>query len=171
MVSFHPGPLFWLGFLQGSVLGPLLFLIYINDITTAVQSSEVRLFADDTILYVFIDNPVRSAQALNDDLLRIDEWANQWLVRFSAPKTKTMIISKKKKQPICPPLVMNGAVLQEVKSHKHLGVTLSDNLSWNAHVEDLVINAGKCLDVLNALKYKLDRSTLEKLYFAFIRST
>ena len=65
---------------------------------------------------------------------------------------------------------MDGTILHEVKSHKHLGVTISDKLAWNAHIEGIIINASKCLDVLNALKYKLDRCTLEKLYFAFIRS-
>ena len=83
---------------QGSVLGPLLFLIYINDITFEAQSAEIRLFADDTILYLFVDNPVASAQALNEDLERMNNWASQWLVKFSPHKTKTMNISKKKKQ-------------------------------------------------------------------------
>ena len=155
---------------QGSVLGPLLFLIYINDITDEVESSEVRLFADDTILYIFIDNPVQSALALNSDLQKISKWADNWLIRFSAPKTKTMTISKKKNLQKGPPLIMDGTPLQEVNAYKHLGVTLSSNLSWNAHIEDLAVRAGQCVDVLNALKYKLDRCTLEKLYFAFVRS-
>ncbi len=155
---------------QGSVLGPLLFLIYINDITFEAQSAEIRLFADDTILYLFVDNPVESAQALNDDLERINNWASQWLVKFSPSKTKTMTLSKKKKPIVAPPLIMNGTVLNNVASHKHLGVTFSKNLSWQEHIEDLATNAGRCLDILNALKYKLDRATLEKLYFAFVRS-
>ena len=155
---------------QGSVLGPLLFLIYINDITDEAQSSEIRLFADDTILYILVDNPVTSAAALNDDLKRIGTWASKWLVRFSAPKTKTMYISKKKQQALKPQLKMSGTALDEVESFKHLGVTISKDLSWHQHIENLATTAGKCLDILNALKYKLDRTTLEKLYFVFIRS-
>ena len=155
---------------QGSVLGPLLFLIYINDITSEVQSSEVRLFADDTILYIFIDNPIQSAQALNDDLARISQWAREWLVKFSAPKTKTMTISRKRKHQHAPPLIMNNVTLDEVPSYKHLGVKISNNLLWNEHIEETVVNAGKCMDILHALKHKLDRSTLEKLYVAFVRS-
>ena len=155
---------------QGSVLGPLLFLIYINDITEEAQSSEIRLFADDTILYILVDNPVVSAAALNDDLDRISKWAAKWLVRFSAPKTKTMLISKKKKIVPNPPLVMNNIILEEVKEYKHLGVIMSNDLLWNKHIENLATGAGKCLDILNALKYKLDRATLEKLYKSFIRS-
>ena len=155
---------------QGSVLGPLMFLIYINDITDEAKSSEIRLFADDTILYILVDNPITTAAALNDDLKRISTWASKWLVKFSAPKTKSMYISKKKQQAIKPPLTMSGTVLEEVTSYKHLGVTISKDLSWHQHIENLATTAGKCLDILNALKYKLDRTTLEKLYFAFIRS-
>ena len=155
---------------QGSVLGPLLFLIYINDITEEAHTSEIRLFADDTILYILADNPIASAAALNNDLKRISKWAEKWLVKFSAPKTKSMLITKKRLPAVAPPLVMNGSVLEEVDTFKHLGVTLSKDLFWNKHIENLATTAGKCLDILNALKYKLDRVTLEKLYVAFIRS-
>ena len=111
-----------------------------------------------------------SAQALNDDLERISTWADHWLVNFSAPKTKTMKISKKKKQHISPPIFMNGTQVDEVKSHKHLGIIFSNNLTWKDHIEELVMSVGKSLDILNALKYKIDRVILEKLYFAFVRS-
>ena len=78
---------------QGSVLGPLLFLVYINNITLVPESSEVRLFADDTILYMFVENPVLNAEAFNCDLDLINEWAHWWLINFSPHKTKSMIIS------------------------------------------------------------------------------
>ena len=65
---------------------------------------------------------------------------------------------------------MGGSVLEEVDSYKHLGVTLSNDLTWTKHIENIATNAGKCLDILNALKYKLDRYTLEKLYKSFVRS-
>lgn len=155
---------------QGSVLGPLLFLIYINDITFATQSSEIRLFADDTILYLYVDNPVSNARALNNDLDLISKWASEWLIKFSPAKTKSMIMTKKKHKLNYPPLEMGGTKLENVECHKHLGVSISKDLSWNEHIENIVVNAGKCLDVLNALKFKLNRKTLETLYFAFIRS-
>ena len=155
---------------QGSVLGPLLFLVYINDITSVAESAEVRLFADDTILYLFIDDPVHNAESLNRDLEHLSAWASQWLVKFSPSKTKTMIMSHKRKHEHHPPLMMDGATLDNVASHKHLGVTLSKNLTWDEHIEDIVIKTNQCLNVLNALKYKLDRHTLNKLYIAFIRS-
>jgi len=153
---------------QGSVLGPLLFLIYINDITNVIQS-EVRLFADDTILYVYVDNPVESAKALNSDLENMTKWADQWLVKFSPPKTVTLNITKKKKKLCKPPLVMDNSILKEVKSHKHLGITFSNDLSWKEHIETISISANQCLDVLNALKFKIDRSSLERLYFSYVR--
>ena len=154
---------------QGSVLGPLLFLIYINDITSVIQS-EVRLFADDTVLYIDVEDPTACANLLNTDLANMTDWANQWLVQFSPPKTVTLNISKKRKKLHKPPLIMDNTVIKEVKSHKHLGVTLSHDLGWKEHIESICISANQCLDVLNAFKYKLDRATLERLYFSYVRS-
>ena len=139
--------------------------------TFQVQSSEVRLFADDTILYVIADNPSDSVDALNSDLLNIQAWADQWLVKFSPPKTKSLTISKKKKDdPDPPPLIFGNTQVTEVTDHKHLGVTLTNDLSWGSHIENIVSSAGKCLDVLNALKHLLDRKTLEQVYKSFVRS-
>ena len=80
----------------------------------------------------------------------------------------TMIISRKRKGTNFPTLSMNNEKLEEVQSYK--GVTFTKTLNWDEHIENLMVKSNHCLDVLNALKYKSDRNTLEKLYFAFIQS-
>ena len=71
---------------QGSVLGPLLFLVYINDNTKEVKSN-IRLFADETTLFLNADSKDAVAETLNDDLANVEKWAKQWLVTFSPSKT------------------------------------------------------------------------------------
>ena len=127
------------------------------------------MFADDTILYIIVDNPSDSVDSLNDDLDRVTEWASQWIVKFSPSKTKAMLVSKNKSD-VPPPIYMEGSIIEEVTSHKHLGVTLTRELTWREHIDNIVANASKSLDILSALKYRLDRTTLERLYFAFVRS-
>ena len=79
---------------QGSILDPLLFLLYINDIVNDI-GSHIRLFADDTSLYIVVENPDDAAELLNADLRKITTWAEQWLVTFNPPKTESMLISRK----------------------------------------------------------------------------
>ena len=82
---------------QGSVLGPLLFLIYINDLTENLESCPF-IFADDTILFEVADNPIDSAQLLNDDLTNISRWSDQWLVTMNPSKTSSMTFRIKEKE-------------------------------------------------------------------------
>ena len=157
---------------QGSVLGPLLFLIYINDIVNGVNSN-IRLFADDTTLYISVDDPnnvtnaTDAATQLNDDMITIKSWADQWLVTFNPTKTKTMTITNKKVEH--PPLYFDNTELKSVKEHKHLGLTFKSNLSWSSHTSEIVQNGSKMCDVLKKFKYQIDRKSLETIYFSFIR--
>ena len=154
---------------QGSVLGPLLFLVYINDITSVVNSN-IRLFADDTTIFVEVDNPDVAAATLNSDLRNMSSWAKRWLIKFSPPKTQSMIISNKHEVQH-PPLFLDGTRIEHVTSHKHLGITISNNLKWDDHVSSIVTKAGQRVDVLSRLMYKIDRHSLNILYTTFIRPT
>ena len=103
---------------QGSILGPLLFLIYFNNIVDDIHSC-IRLFADDTSLYIIDDNPIQAAETLNTDLAKIHAWASKWLVTFNPSKSESIILSRKTNKPLHPPLIMDQQVINEVTSHKH----------------------------------------------------
>ena len=113
---------------QGSILGPLLFLIYINDIIDAIHS-HIRLFADDTSLYLIGDEPCVAATQLNSDLAKIHMWAGRWLVKFDPAKPEAIVISRKTNKPYYPPLKMNDQPIKEVTtySHKYLGIFFSND--------------------------------------------
>ena len=83
-------------FPQGSVLGPLMFLVYINDIVNEINAS-VRLFADDTSLYIIVDNPNTAAVTLNNDLEHITKWGKTWQVDFNPSKTSQCLSQEKTK--------------------------------------------------------------------------
>ena len=153
---------------QGSILGPLLFLIYINDIVNGITSS-IRLFADDTSLYIVVDNPVTAAHLLNTDLDTISKWAADWLVDFNPAKTTSLLITRKLQPQLHPPLEMNSITLKEASTHKHLGITFSSSCTWSEHINNITDTAWKRLNIIRALKFKISRLALEKLYTAYVR--
>ena len=156
---------------QGSVLGPMLFLVFINDITLTVSNCNIRLFADDTCLFLEVSNREDCKSLLNEDLRNIDSWSNQWLIKFSAEKTKALTVSNKRDAHLNLPLSFKGQNIEEVSSHTYLGVVISNSLKWTAHVSDVASKARKKLSLMLPLKYKLDRKSLEIMYNSFVRSS
>ncbi len=151
---------------QGSVLGPLLFLIYINDIADDIQCL-VRLFADDSSLMYSSNDKHDIEQRLNSDLDVLNQWANSWLINFNPQKTEFMIFSfRHDNTPI--DLVFNNQHIQCVDSHKHLGVTLSSDNKWSCHIDNICKSASKQIFVLRKLKYVLNRQNLNRIYLAYI---
>ena len=153
---------------QGSILGPLLFLLYINDIVTDIGSN-IRLFADDTSLYIVVDDPSDAANCLNTDFDKISRWAATWLVSFNPAKTESLLISRKLNRPQHPALSMHNHQIIEVDHHKHLGVYLSNDCTWHHHINYIKEKAWFRVNTMRRLKFKLDRKSLEIIYTAFIR--
>ena len=153
---------------QGSILGPLLFLLYINDIVKNIGSN-IRLFADDTSLFIIVDNPTTAALCLNSDLEKLSRWAAIWLVTFNPSKNESLLISRKINKPIHPNLYMQNVQIQEVSSHKHLGLYFSNDCSWHQHIYYIKQKAWFRIHIMRKLKFKLDRKSLETIYLTFIR--
>jgi hypothetical protein len=156
---------------QGSVLGPLLFLLYINDLVQTVSNSQIKMFADDTCLFVEVDNRDTTAGKLNENLGDIDQWAHKWLVNFSAAKTKSLIISNKRDRMLNPGLTFGGLPIEEVNNYTYLGLNISFNLRWNVHIDKIATKARKRLNAVTPLKFKLDKRSLEIIYLSFILPT
>ena len=151
---------------QGSVLGPLFFLIYVNDITESLLSIS-RLYADDSSLAVSSNNIDYIETTLNHDLQLISNWAERWLVNFNPSKTEVMFLTLAKNI-ARPSLIFNNIELDYVDTHKHLGVTLSDDGTWHAHISNIASSASKVLGTMKLLKFKLKRTTLCQIYIFHI---
>ena len=157
---------------QGSVLGPLLFLIYINDLTTIdiSEGSKIVLYADDILLY----RPVSSDSdfaALQNDIDKIHAWASSNYMTFNESKCKVMQVSRKR-SPLSPdtPLTLNGSILETVTSYKYLGLLISSDLSWSGHIHSVCSKARKILGLLYRRFYKFsDQATLLQLYLSLVR--
>ena len=153
---------------QGSILGPVLFLVFINDIVDDIQSN-INLFADDTSLYLIVENPQIAATILQSDIDRISLWADTWLVSFNPSKSESLIVSRKRGPNRHPDLLLNNQSITEVSDHKHLGVFISNNCTWHSHMVYITDKAWKRVTIMRQLKFRLDRKSLETIYTSFIR--
>ena len=157
---------------QGSVLGPLLFLIYINDLETNIKSN-IKFFADDTMLFSIVNDPLISAIDLNHDLNVIQQWAHQWKMEFNPDPTKQateVLFSCKKCKPFHPQLAFNGAPVKTMNEQKPLGLILDSGLSFTKHLNEKIIKAKKNIGLTKQLSKYLPLKTLNQMYKAFVRS-
>lgn len=130
---------------QGTILGPLLFLIYINNVTNCV-SSTVKLYADNTKIYCQIVDPIKDPQLLQIDLSNLMEWACKWQLRFNADNCESMHITHTRNKSIMQ--YMLDKSLKDAKSFKDLGITISKDLSWANHSSITVNKANNLLGLI-----------------------
>jgi hypothetical protein len=153
---------------QGSILGPLLFLIYIDDIINDIESN-IFLFADDTSLVERITDPVLTFEQINRDLTKLHNWSQQWLVNFNPAKTKYIVFSKKIHSPNYPDLYIGGEILQRVKQHKQLGIIFNETMTWEHHINENCRKAMNRLTTLKRIGTKIPRKSRLTIYLAYIR--
>ena len=148
----------------GSVFGPLLFLIYINDLEKNIKSN-VKFSADDTMLFSIVNNPTISANELNHDLKVISQWAYQWKMKFNPNLNKQateLLFSCKQIGPNHPSLFFNESVVPTVIEQKHLGLILDSKLSFERHVNEKIIKAKKGIGIIKYLSKFLPLKLLIK---------
>lgn len=134
---------------QGSVLGPLLFTLFINDLPSVLQYCSIHMFADDVQIYLHSCSisPSEMAQLINTDLSNIFNWSCNNMLPINASKTKIMYISRSRQPRILPVISLGGVSLTYVNKASNLGVIFQDDLEWDAH-----INA-QCGKIYGALKH------------------
>ncbi len=154
---------------QGSILGPLLFLIFINDIEENLVT-DLYVFADDCALadqYTCL-NEVETR--LNRDLDIIANWARRWYVTFNHEKTVLINFSLKKTRSH-PRIFFDSVLVSHVDEHRHLGMIFTYNLNWSQHIRSIATRALQKIGVLRRHRCKFSRSQLEKIYLCMIRPT
>ena len=156
---------------QGSVLGPLLFIIYINDIAAVPLSvGSMLLYADDSMLYRPIRTPEDYSQ-LQLDMNKLCTWTDNNLLTYNTNKCKYMVISRKK-QPSLPsmPLNVNNSPMEMVSSYKYLSVWITSSLDWSKQVTSVCKKARQHVGILYRKFYGHSNSfTLQKLYLLYVR--
>ena len=154
---------------QGSILGPLLFLLYINDIYNATEMGEFILFADDTNLFYSHDNVSSLMSLINSELSMLSEWfqANKLSVNIS--KTNYIIFKPRQKKQIFDfNLKINDKEINRVNEVCFLGVILDENLSWKAHISHIAHKVSKSIGIIYRSSFYLFKSALRMLYYALV---
>ena len=155
------------GIPQGSILGPLIFILYINDLPEEINSS-MLLFADDTKIFKEIKN-VADQISLQNDINKMYEWSQIWLLKFHPDKCKSMRIGPADKNKVCFNYNINGHVLEYTKEEKDLGVIIDSDLSFEAHISSKVNKANSIMGLIRRSFTHLDKSNFSKLFKALVR--
>ena len=153
---------------QGSVLGPSLFLYYINDMLENIRS-KTRLFADDKIVYLTITSDIDRI-SLQDDLNKLAEWEQRWKMSFHPEKCNVLSISRKK-QPIKNSYTLHGHELEHVNTAKYLGVSITSNMRWNQHISNICKKTNNTRSFFRRNLNIRDTKIKEKAYQSLVRPT
>ena len=155
------------GIPQGTVLGPLLFVIYINDILDNINSDGL-LFADDTKIFRSITCK-EDSQTLQDDIDELEKWSDLWLLKFHPDKCHLLTLGKFENIVYCHRYKVGGKEIEHVFDEKDLGVVMDSELAFADHITEKVKKANSIVGIIRRSFSCLDKVTFVKLFTAFVR--
>lgn len=150
---------------QGSVIGPVLFLVYINDLPDNI-TSKCKIFADDTKLYRASDTE-EDRRTLQEDLTKLDRWAERWQMEFNVEKCAVLHQGKNNGEA---DYTMKGKVLEKSNGEKDLGVTMDKKLNFKRHIQDVRSKASRTLGVIKRNFKNLKPKHFTTIYKTMVRS-
>ena len=155
---------------QGSVLGPLLFLIYMNDIQYAVTNAELKLFADDTNLFLHNSDLKKLFAEANDSMIQLSEWFAANRLSLNLNKTCYSVFGPKQKTTTKLKLYISDKEIQNTESCKYLGIFIDCDLKWKTHINYVHNKLLKFTSIFYKIRIKLPEDILRMIYFAFVHS-
>ena len=154
---------------QGSILGPLFFLLYINDLNNVSMLVELILFADDTNLFMSHKDPVYLAASLNSELNKLSTWFKANKLSLNLKKTNFMLFKPRQKKYHFPlQICINEQRIEQVKETVFLGVVLDEHLSWKPHISQVARKISKSIGVINRARFFLPKPCLKTLYYCLV---
>ena len=160
------------GIPQGSILGPLLFLIYVNDLPNCLKYTKCNMLADNTQIDASSNNIELIANTLNEDLANVSDWMKANKLSLNTSKTEYMIIGSHKRlhqiQSI-PPIILDDTQIKRVKVTKSLGLMIDERLTWDEQVTLITKKVNKGLNVLRRLRDFFDIKILTTVYQTLVQ--
>ena len=156
---------------QGSILGPLLFNIYINDIFRASDKLKIILFADDSCLYYSNSNIYDLIHVINRELNFVDTWLKTNRLTLNLNKSHYIIFSRRLTIPHnTQPLQINNNIIKKESETKFLGIIIQDNMKWDRHIQELTNKISKYSSIIYQIRNNLDKHSLKLIYYSLIYS-
>jgi hypothetical protein len=153
---------------QGSVLGPILFLLYINDIANSTKAGNLTLFADDSALFYACNNKNQLEKIINEDLKNISQWLISNRLTLNVLKSNFVVFGQKNKLALS--ISLNNVPLEQKDCVKYLGIYLDHKLSWNHHIDIVKKKLSSAISIIYKLRYFVSPDILKHIYYAFIYS-
>ena len=154
------------------IMGPLLFLIYINNLPEGLITNP-KLFPNDTSLFSVVQDIAASTEELKNDLRNISKWEYQWKMIFNPDLTKQaqeVIFSRKLNKPVHPNLTFSNSQVSQTESQKHLGLILHKKLKFNEHLKSVLDKISKAMSLICKFQPILPRFSLLTIYKTFVGS-
>ena len=155
---------------QGSVLGPLLFLLYINDITESSQILKFFLFADDTTLFYSDKTNPETENLLNTELSKVSDWLAANKLSLNVDKSNFMHFHFGKKKKITLNISLDDRSVTEKTVTKYLGTLIDNKLNWKQHIQHIHSKLSKAIGIISKVRYYAPQNIPIKLYHSFVQS-